>query len=283
MEVAVLIAVTALTGCARPSPPEGTPAGSTVPNVPRAQSATRDTVVEVYVPCGVSGPLKVVKAAFEERHPDVSVQMLVEGNVDLVKRLEKGERPDVFANIGDREMDLLVERGAIVPESRVVYATTSLVLVTPRANPQGIRSLADLARPGVKKIALAEPDRVASGYHARRLLQKAGLWEALQPKLVRKPGARGPLNLVLKGQADAAFIYSTCLYEDRDQPPAGPADANPKLHVIALKGDAARVPCVAALVAKEPLSERGRDFLAFLAGPQARAALRAWQWQVPGR
>jgi molybdate transport system substrate-binding protein len=206
--------------------------------------------VEVYVPCGVSAPFQAIKAAFEEGHPGVSVRMLVEGNVDLVKRLEKGERPDVFVNIGDREMDLLAERGAVVSESQVVYATTSLVLVTPRTNPHEIQTLADLARPEVKKIALAEPDRVSSGYHARQLLQEAGLWDSLQPQLVTKTGARGPLNLLLKGQADAAFIYSTCLYEDRTQPPSGPADANPKLHVIALKGDVARVPCVAALPRK---------------------------------
>lgn len=243
-------------------------------------SRSRQTL-EVYVPCGVSAPFQAIKAAFEERHPGVSVRMLVEGNVDLVKRLEEGERPDVFVNLGDREMDLLAERGAIVPKSRVVYATTSLVLATPRTNPHGIQTLADLARPEVKRIALAEPDRVSSGHHARRLLQEAGLWDSLQPKLVPKRGARGPLNLVLKGQADAAFIYSTCLYEDRTQPPSGPADANPQVHAIALEGDAARVPCVAALAAKDPPSERGRDFLTFLSGPRAQESLRAWQWQIP--
>lgn len=238
-------------------------------------------VVEVYVPCGVAPPFQAIKAAFEENHPGVSVRMLVEGNVDLVKRLGKGERPDVFVNIGDREIALLVGSGAVVAESQRVYATTSLVLVTPRRNPYQIRRLTDLTHPAVKRIALADPDRVSSGYHARRLLQRAGLWEAVQPKLLIKSGARGPLNLVLKGRAEAAFIYSTCLYEDRSRPPSGPEESNPGLEVISLAEEAAPIPCQAALTVKGSSSAKAQEFLDFLTGSQAQAALRAWQWQAP--
>lgn len=281
---ALLLAGTILLGCARgPSSQEGPAPTPFFPSQGGVQgsAASSQEIVEVYVPCGVASPFKAIKAAFEERHPGAAVRMLVEGNVDLVKRLEKGEQPDVFVNIGDREMELLAQGGAIVAESQTVYATTSLVLVTPRKNPHRIRALEDLAGPAVKRIALADPDRISSGYHARQLLRKAGLWEAVQPKLVIKPGARGPLNLVLKGQAEAAFIYSTCLYEDRTQPPSGPADANPELGAIPLAEEAASIPCRAALTPKGRASEGARQFLEFLSDPQAQQALQAWQWQIP--
>jgi len=281
---ALWLAGTILPGCGKgPSPPEGAvpiPASPSQRQVKESSAASQEEV-EVYVPCGVASPFKAIKTAFEQDHPGISIRMLVEGNTDLVKRLERGERPDVFVNIGDREMDLLVHRGAMGAESQTVYAYTSLVLVTSRENPHRIRALADLAGPAVKRIALADPDRVSSGYHARQLLREAGLWEAVRPKLVIKPGARGPLNLVLKGQAEAALIYSTCLYEDRTQPPAGPADANPGLRTIPLAEQAARIPCRAALTPKGEASEGARQFLAFLSGPQARAALQAWQWEAP--
>lgn len=188
---------TILLGCVRgPSSQEGpapTPSAASQGQV-KESAASPQEIVEIYVPCGVSLPFKAIQAAFEESHPGVAVRMLVEGNVDPVKRIEEGERPDVFVNIGDREMDLLAKGGAIVADSQRVYATNSLALVTPRKNPHRIRILADLARPAVKRIALADPDRVSSGYHARQLLRKVGLWEAVQPKLVIKPGARGPLK-----------------------------------------------------------------------------------------
>ncbi|MFN9400172.1 MAG: molybdate ABC transporter substrate-binding protein, partial [Dolichospermum sp.] len=42
----------------------------------------------------------------------------------------------------------------------------------------------DLAKPEVKKIAIANPDHAPYGIAAREALQSAGIWESVKPKLV---------------------------------------------------------------------------------------------------
>jgi molybdate transport system substrate-binding protein len=47
-----------------------------------------------------------------------------------------------------------------------------------------IRSPEDFARPEVKRVAIANPVHVAYGRLAKRALERAGVWPAVEPKLI---------------------------------------------------------------------------------------------------
>ena len=69
-----------------------------------------------------------------------------------------------------------------------------------------VRSLADLTRPEVKKIALANPETAPYGKAGKQALERAGLWDRLQPKIVLAESVRQALLYAQKGDAEAALV-----------------------------------------------------------------------------
>jgi molybdate transport system substrate-binding protein len=69
-------------------------------------------------------------------------------------------------------------------------------------------TLADLARPEVKKVALANPDTAPYGAAAKPALQKAGLWDALgrDRKIAQSETVRQALQYVQTGNAEAGLV-----------------------------------------------------------------------------
>jgi molybdate transport system substrate-binding protein len=61
----------------------------------------------------------------------------------------------------------------------------------------------------VARIALANPEAVPAGVHARRALTRAGLWEQAQSKVVSGDDVRHALRFVTSGAADAGVVYAT--------------------------------------------------------------------------
>jgi molybdate transport system substrate-binding protein len=98
----------------------------------------------------------------------------------------------------------------------VPFATNRMAIVVPAANPAGIRSLADLARPGVKIVTAADHDPV-SRYAAQAIDRFSRLPEA-PPGFVAayvanvrstEKDARAVLTRLEFGEADAAIGYAT--------------------------------------------------------------------------
>ena len=69
-----------------------------------------------------------------------------------------------------------------------------------------ITSLADLTRPEVRRIAIANPDHAPYGVAARQAMQTAGIWEAVQSKLVLGENVRQTLQYAETGNVDVAIV-----------------------------------------------------------------------------
>ena len=69
-----------------------------------------------------------------------------------------------------------------------------------------VQSLDDLTRPEVKKIALANPAIAPYGKAGKQALERAGLWDQLQPKIVIAESVRQALLYAQKGDAEAALV-----------------------------------------------------------------------------
>lgn len=96
--------------------------------------------------------------------------------------------------------------GFIKPGSMHRYARGSLVLAVYHGVGDKLQSLPDLARPEVKKIALANPATAPYGKAGKQALENAGLWDQLQPKIVIADSVRQALLYVQKGDAEAALV-----------------------------------------------------------------------------
>ena len=67
----------------------------------------------------------------------------------------------------------------------VVYFTP--VIMVPKGNPKNVRTVQDMARPGVR-VALGHPEALAVGPLTKRILKRAGVWEKIRPNVVMEAG-----------------------------------------------------------------------------------------------
>ncbi len=71
------------------------------------------------------------------------------------------------------------------------------------------RTLAELAQPSIRRIAIGVPASVPAGRYARAVLEQAGLWPQVEAKTVGAQSVRQALDYVARGEVDAGFVYAT--------------------------------------------------------------------------
>jgi molybdate transport system substrate-binding protein len=121
----------------------------------------------------------------------------------LAKQLAQGAPFDLFAAANTAFAEQAVESGACDGTTQARYARGHLVAWSKRAR---LESLADLTRPDVQRIAIANPEHAPYGKAAREALMKAGLWSGLEPKIVQAENVRQALQFAETGNADVALV-----------------------------------------------------------------------------
>ena len=191
----------------------------------------------------------------------------------LAKQVETGAPAAIFASADEEWMDYLAARKRIDAASRVDFAGNTLVLIvpSPRAGHVVIDARFDLpAFLGDGRLAVGDPDHVPAGKYARRALTSLGLWERTQPRLVRAEDVRAALAYVERAEVAAGIVYAT------------DAAITPKVRIAGTFPPGSYPPIVypMALVSANA-GDEARAFLAFLAGPQARAIYARYGFSAP--
>jgi molybdate transport system substrate-binding protein len=124
----------------------------------------------------------------------------------LAEQIKQGAPFDVFLAANESFVRDLAGGGFIRPDSVHAYARGSLVLAINRDAGVEVRSLADLTRPEIKKIALANPATAPYGKAGKQALERSGLWDQLQPRIALAESVRQALVYAQKGDAEAALV-----------------------------------------------------------------------------
>jgi molybdate transport system substrate-binding protein len=128
------------------------------------------------------------------------------GSNQLAAQIQQGAPADVFASANTSLPNQLYAKGLC--SKPVVFTRNALVVVVPRSNPAGIRSVYDLTKQGVKLI-VAGPG-VPVGSYTLQVLRNMNLSAAVQKNVVsQETDVREVLSKVALGEADAGFVYST--------------------------------------------------------------------------
>lgn len=127
----------------------------------------------------------------------------------LQKQIETGAPIDIFASAGEKQMEELVAKGLIDPETRRNFARNSLVLVVPLESKLGLTRFNDLTNSDITKIAIGNPKTVPAGQYTEQVFDKLGLKDAVQQKLVLTEDVRQVLDWVVRSEADAGIVYAT--------------------------------------------------------------------------
>jgi molybdate transport system substrate-binding protein len=160
--------------------------------------------------CGDQAPrsrLTVLAAAsLAEAFADFAVGTKVTysfaGSQQLVAQVEAGAPADVVATADWVPMDRMLH--ARLVEAPHVFARNRLAIAVRAGNPERIRSLADLARPGLR-LALADP-AVPAGRYAAEVLEKAAV--TVRPVSLELD-VKAVVARVASGEAHAGIVYVT--------------------------------------------------------------------------
>ena len=230
------------------------------------QTAKRE--VTVAAAANLSEVFRIIGPQFEAAtgiHPVFSFA----STAQLSLQIENSAPYDVFAAADVEHVVQLENKGLLLRGSRAIYATGILALWIPPGSPANVNEPADLVRSSVKVIALAKPELAPYGLAARESLQRLGIWDRIQPKVVYADSIGMAKQYGASGNADAVFsAYSLVLKE--------------KGKVIQLKEELhAPVEQALGIVAATKNREAAQKFVGFLLTGAGRQTLGRSGYRTP--
>jgi molybdate transport system substrate-binding protein len=170
----------------------------------------------------------------------------------------------------------LAARGLILEGSEFVYAVGRLVLWVPAASSlDASRGLPALAAAPIAHLAIANPEHAPYGRAAVAALRTAGVYDALQPKLVFGENVAQALQFAQTGAADAGIVALSLALapalKDTGRFAELPADSYPRME----QGG--------AILKAAADVDAARAFRAYVLGSEARAVLKQYGFSLPER
>ena len=185
-------------------------------------------------------------------------------------QIENGAPADLFFAADRSFVDRLERRGLIVEGSRRIYAIGRLAIAPAPNAAFPPSSIEDLARPELKKIAIANPEHAPYGRAARQAIDARGLGSQLEPKLVLAENIAQAFQFVQTGNADAGIVALSVVL---GVPGAPYTLIDPSLHGPLTQE--------AAVVKGSRQPAAAEDFLAFVTGPTGRPILERYGFGLP--
>lgn len=285
--LAVLMLATACTAPAAPAPtvaPTTVPAAAPTEPAPTAApptSAPAPTQEElvVFAAASLTESFTELGKLFEAANPGARVIFNFAGSQQLRSQLEQGAPADVFASANKKEMDAAIAASLIISGTQQTFARNRLVVIYPKANPGGIETLADLARPGLKLVIADKA--VPVGQYTLDMLDKMSKDPAfgadfganvLKNVVSMEQDVKAVVAKVQLGEADAGVVYSTDVA-------SAAGDVTP-LEVPDQFNQLASYPI--AVLEKAPLPDLAQKFVDLVLSDEGQAVLTSYGFISPG-
>ncbi len=150
---------------------------------------------------------KEIGPLYEAANPGSKVRLNFGASGALLQQIAKGAPADVFVSADAESMDQAQSQGLV--KTRRNFVSNTLVVIVPATAAAPPRVLADLAQPGHARIAIGLPASVPVGRYTKAALEAAGLWSAIEPKMIGATTVRQALDYVARAEVDAGFVYAT--------------------------------------------------------------------------
>jgi len=235
--------------------------------LPLAAAAQQLTVSAA---ASLSDAFKEIARRFEATKSGVTVRCNFAASGVLIQQIAQGAPVDVFASADQETMNRGVEQKLIEPDTRRDFAANVVVLVAPAQGGPALKTLADLGRPDVKRIAIGKTETVPVGRYTKQLLEAANLWAPLQPKLVQADSVRQVLDYVARGEVEAGFVYRTdaAIMADKVQVALAPGGHTPVTYPV-------------AVVSESRQKALAKEFAEYLRSPAAQEVLARFGFAKP--
>ncbi len=145
-----------------------------------------------------------MEAQFEAAFPGTDVVVSLGASSMLARQIGRGAPADVFLSASTRWTDWLADSGRLWAPAQPLVGNRLVVIGPGEAAPLG--GLGDLRR--FDRIALAD-ESVPAGQYAREGLERAGLWDDLEARIVPALDVRAAVAAVQTGAVPAGIVYAS--------------------------------------------------------------------------
>jgi molybdate transport system substrate-binding protein len=232
-------------------------------------SGASGAALTVYGASSLKAALTKAMAAYEAANPGTTVTVSTDSSSALETQIEQGAPADVFLSADTTNPQKLVDKG-LAAGDLVPFADNKLTIVVPTANPAGITSPMDLAKPDVKVIAAGDtvPITKYATHLVGNLAKVAGYPADFVAKYTaniasKEDNVAALLSKVALGEGDAGIVYVT------------DAKGSDKVTTVDIP-ESANVPAaydgIVVKASQNPVAAKA--FLDWFAGPDGQAILR---------
>jgi molybdate transport system substrate-binding protein len=190
----------------------------------------------------------------------------------LAKQLDQGAPFDVFAAANVSFAEQVVQSGACDGATKTMYARGRLVIWWRNgAGAAPPSSLSELSDGRFVHVAIANPEHAPYGRAAEEALARAGVLEAVKPKLVFGENVQQALQIAETGNAELAIVALSLAIRNKkgaylavDQALHAPID---QAMVVCRHGQGPSL---------------GKQFLEFVGSPAGRVVMQRYGFLLPG-
>ena len=154
-------------------------------------------------------------AAFVKKYPQYQAEFTFGSSGSLVTQIKNGAPFQVFMSADTAFAQALVDAKLALGRAQV-YTLGKLIFLTTKKLDLS-KGLAVLEDPAVLHWANCNPETAPYGRAAKEALTKAGIYDAVAPKLVTAQNVTQALQFTL-ASADAGFVNKSALYTKEVQP-----------------------------------------------------------------
>jgi molybdate transport system substrate-binding protein len=274
----VLLAVVALllAACSTAATTAPSTAPSVAPTVAASSAPALSGSLTIYGASSLKAALTKAQAAFMTAYPGVTITISTDSSSTLETQIEQGAPADVFLSADTTNPAKLVTKGLNAGDP-VKFAGNLLTVIAPTANPAGITTPADLAKPGVKIIGAGATVPITKyatmlvANLAKETGYPAGFVAAYNANVVsQEDNVAAVVSKIELGEGDAAIVYVT------------DAKTSTKVTTITVPTDANVPATYAGVVVKASRNAAAAQaFLSWLAGPDGQAILASFGFLAP--
>ena len=214
-------------------------------------------------------------AARYQKESGHSLRLIFGSSGNLYRQISQGAPFQLFLSADEAYVQQLAAAGKTLDEG-VLYGLGRIALMAPKGSSltlggelQGLT--AALAEGQIKKFAIANPEHAPYGRAAEQALQHAGLWDALQGKLVLGENIAQAAQFATSGNAQGGIVaYSLAL-----------APGVAERGEFVLIPSAWHQPLRQRMVLLKGVSASAQAFYQYLQQPAARAIMTKYGFDMP--
>lgn len=214
-------------------------------------------------------PFREVAMEFEKATGH-TVQVASGSSGAFFAQIKNGAPFDVFFSADSERPKLLEDEGLGVKDSRFTYAIGRLVLWSP--DPSLVKGEDTLRSEKFKHLAIADPKTAPYGVAAKQAMQKLGVWETVQPRIVLGESLGQTMSFVESGNAELGFLALSQVMDPKMKGRGGRWDVPINLHEP-IRQDV-------VLLAKGKDNPAAKALMEFVGGPQGKAVIERYGYEL---